>query len=206
MCANDTDAKKTPATNPVAPEKSHPEKTVAKEAISQSGEALEFMAENAAAAKKAPAKKKISPAQTTPPQSKGSHRANRVCFKHAVATALRKMGINVESLYQLELISVYDAVTEAIVPLVGRRKHGGSTAGVDGKVIFPFDGVNIGASFTTSLLYRREPVKHMFMKKEQVAGECQEGCKHSFVLPRSLFNSFRDFCFVNRLRSARTFS
>ena len=99
------------------------------------------------------------------------------------------MELNAESVYHVESLSVYDAVMEVVVPLVGWRNLGGSSAGVDGEVILLSDGVNVGASFTTSLLYWRKPVQHIFMKKEQVDVECPAGCKHSFVIPRSLFTT-----------------
>jgi hypothetical protein len=89
----------------------------------------------------------------------------------------------------VDFLSVYDAVMEVVVPLMGRRKRDGSTAGVDGRVILPSEGVNIGASFTNSLLYHDKPVKHIFMKKKQVAVECPEGYQHSFILTRSLFDT-----------------
>ena len=120
----------------------------------------------------------------------GSHRTN--CgfrFKYVVATALHTIGLNVEIVNHVDVLSTYNAVMEGVDPLVGRRKHGRSTAGVDCKVIIPYNRVNVGALSITSLLYRGQPVNHLFMKKEQGAIECPKECKHSFVLPRTLFDT-----------------
>ena len=89
----------------------------------------------------------------------------------------------------MKMLSAYETVIGEAVPLMGQRKCDGSTAGADGEVILSSGGANAGASFTTSLLYRRKAVKHIFVKKEQVAVKCPEGCKHAFVLPCSLFET-----------------
>jgi hypothetical protein len=108
-------------------------------------------------------------------------------FKNGASMALHKSGLNTESVHHVELIYVYDVIMCVVEPLMGWRKCDISTAGVDGKRIIPT--VNAGALFTTFLIYHDRITKHIFTKNKQVAAECPEGCKHSFILPLSLFST-----------------
>ena len=108
-------------------------------------------------------------------------------FNTIITTALRKMGLHEANVHRMASLPVYDTVMNKVVPFMSKRKRGGSTAGVDGEVILASDGVNVGASFTTPLIYRDKVVKHIFAKDKQVAVKCPLGCNHSFVLPLSLF-------------------
>ena len=110
-------------------------------------------------------------------------------FNTIITTALRKMGLHEANVHRMASLPVYDTVMNKVVLFMSKRKRGGSTAGVDGKVILASDGVNVGASFTTSLLHLGKAVKHIYKKKKHVAVDCLTGCTHSFVLPLALFEN-----------------
>ena len=99
------------------------------------------------------------------------------------------MGLNKECVHRVVSLPAYETVMDKVVPLMDKRNCVGSTAGVDGEVILASDGVDDGASFTTSLLHCGKAVKHIYKKNKQAAVDCPAGCKDSFVLPPSLFET-----------------